>query len=498
VRILLSMGESQGYMEAYEKIITFEPEKVNDWLNKAWILWTWGEYKKSLESYEKALEIEPNNTDAWIRKGDFLSYLGIYNNALKIYDKIIAISPKNTHVWISKGITLYNVKKYTKCLNVLEQAFDLDPKNTKICNLLAEYYLMFGDTVNASKYAENALLIDKNNAASLYIKGKIKIEEQDYTTSINYFKKAISFNLKNPRYRLWNSYAKYLMAESELASDEKKYQDTILAIIRELEKVDICNFPEYKTNVKIIPCSFKNLVIYLLKLTKRAIIHVDIDEKLTVKLLEIINPLLTKFENPIIIGYNYYFLGCFYYKINDYFTAIDYLSKCKNLTSDSKMEKLASETLDNIWNNKIRPSIWKWWLYSPVNCWTRRIPFVILVSSLVGILLPSIASKIINYSSIHLSNLFVYIPFAYFPTIESIILTIVSYLNSFFSTIDWNKNTTPLTFLTLIILFILLSPNIQHFKGSQFEIEVRPPLVFELSPSLIEKKLNDLEYTLRR
>lgn len=129
---------------------------------------------------------------------------------------------------------------------------------------------------------------------------------------------------------------------------------------------------------------------------------------------------------------------------------------------------------------------------------SKNIIRIVLVSSLFGILLPSIASKITNYASIQLSNLFVYTPLAYFPIIESIILTIVSYLNSFFSTIDWNKNTTPLTFLTLIILFILLSPNIQHFKGSQFEIEVHPPLAFELSPSLIEKKLNDLEYTLRR
>lgn len=130
------------------------------------------------------------------------------------------------------------------------------------------------------------------------------------------------------------------------------------------------------------------------------------------------------------------------------------------------MEKLASDTLDNIWNNKIRPSIWKWWLYSPSNRLFKIVSFVILVFSLIGLLLPSQMSEL--------------------------------FAASFFSTIDWNKNTTPLTFLTLIILFILSSPNIQHFKGSQFEIEVRPPPAFELSPSLIEKKLNDLEYTLRR
>ncbi|WP_269851499.1 hypothetical protein [Methanosarcina horonobensis] len=202
-------------------------------------------------------------------------------------------------------------------------------------------------------------------------------------------KKAISVNLRNPRYLLWHSYAKYLMAESELASDEKKYQDMILAIIRELEKVDIYYSQKYSTNIKIVPRRLKILGIYLLKLIKKIAIYFDMSEKSTVKLVEKINPLLTKLERSTITAYNYYFLGCFYYKINDYFTAIDYLKKCKSLTPDKKIEKLASDTLDNIWNSKIRPSIWKWWLYSPTNRFFKGVTFIILTLSLIGLLLPA-------------------------------------------------------------------------------------------------------------
>jgi hypothetical protein len=36
-----------------------------------------------------------------------------------------------------------------------------------------------------------------------------------------YFRKAISLDLRNPRYLLWDSYAKYLMAELEFASGQK-------------------------------------------------------------------------------------------------------------------------------------------------------------------------------------------------------------------------------------------------------------------------------------
>lgn len=265
------------------------------------------------------------------------------------------------------------------------------------------------------------------------------------------------------------------MAELEFASEEKKYQDMVLAIIRELEKIDTCSFQACDTNLKIIPCGFKSLIIDLLKLIKRTLIYFNISEKLMVKLLEIINPLLTKLESPKIIAYNYYFLGCFYYKINDHFTAIDYLKKCRNLTPDPNIEKSASKILDNIWNNKVRPSIWKWWLDSPSHTWFRRASFLILVSSLFGILLPFQASELLTLLPSKTSELFA---------------------GSFFS-IDWNKSATPLTFVTLIIIFILASPIIQHFKGSQIEIEVRPPPAFELTPSLIEKKLKDLEYISR-
>ena len=56
-------------------------------------------------------------------------------------------------------------------------------------------------------------------------------------------------------------------------------------------------------------------------------------------------------ETPQIIAYNYYFLGCFYYKINDYLMAVEYLKKCKNSNSDITMS--ACEILSSIWDNKV-------------------------------------------------------------------------------------------------------------------------------------------------
>jgi tetratricopeptide (TPR) repeat protein len=393
---------------------------------------------------------------------------------------------------MNKALILQRFKKYDELREALEEAFNIDPNYADVNNFFAEYYLSFGDLKNASKCVENAILIDKENAFSLGIKGKIKIEEQDYVKSSEYFKRAISSDLMNPNYLIWNSYAKYLNAELEFSLNEKRYQDTILAIIRELEKVEVCISQENKSYLKTDKHLLKHFIASAIIFTKRIIIYLNLTDNLKLKLLRKLNSLLKKFESPHIIAYNYYFLGCFYYKVNDYFTAVNYLKKCKNLKPDPDIEKSAQEILENICNSKIRPSIWKWWLYSPINFWFKRFSFVILLLALLGILLPSLASKllfslylIVEYQQI--------LNYQIVKPVMSAITFVTFSLGEFFSLINWQENTVSLTFLTLIIIFILGSPVIQRFKGSNIEIEIRSPPAFELTPSLFEKKLKNLE-----
>ncbi len=502
--VLSKLKRYEEALQAYDIAIEIKPNSIGAWTGKIGVYWGNHNYEKTLETIEKAMSvveienkinllemkghvlslnemyrealeaysdaIKINNENAhlWICKGILFLKLEAYSYALKSFEKAITIDPKDANAWKYKGLSLLDLGRDTECQEAFIQALYLDPKDAQMNTILAEYYLTFGDINNAFKYIENALLIDKDNAISLYIKGKIKIEEQDYVTSIRCFKKAISLELRDMTYLLWDSYAKYLMAELELASDEKKYQDTILGIIRELRKIE-CNYIEYNISqtisnwvFRITPYQVKKILIDMFEIIKRALIDLNISEENTVKILGIMHPIFVKFESTKNVAYNYYFLGCFYYKINDYFTAIDCLKQCKKLSSDREINNSASEILNNIWNNKIRPSFWKWWLHSPSNLWFKRISFIILSFFLFGILLP----------------------------IQSIDI----FKNSFFSSINWAENTVQLTLLTLTIIFILTSPNIQYFKSSQIEIEIRPPTEFELIPSLIEKKLNELEY----
>jgi hypothetical protein len=142
----------------------------------------------------------------------------------------------------------------------------------------------------------------------------------------------------------------------------------------------------------------------------------------------------------------------------------------------------------------MRPSIWNWWLYSPINPWFRRLSFLTLVLSFFGTLFPSLASKLIFYVYNSVFNPIFTSQFTSgFPIFISVISSVIVSLGNFFSSVNWQENTVPLTFLAFIIIFALGSPSVQHLKSSQIEVEIRPPPTFELIPCLIEKKLKELE-----
>jgi hypothetical protein len=138
---------------------------------------------------------------------------------------------------------------------------------------------------------------------------------------------------------------------------------TILAIIRELEIVNEWIYPEHKNVSKMIPQIIRNFFIHIiLKFQKETLIYFNKNEVLTIDLLEIINPIFTSLKYRKIKAYNYYFIDCFHYKINDHLTAIDYFKKYKSSNSDHDITISACEFINNILDNNIRPSIWKcWW-----------------------------------------------------------------------------------------------------------------------------------------
>jgi hypothetical protein len=155
--------------------------------------------------------------------------------------------------------------------------------------------------------------------------------------------------------------------------------------------------------------------------------------------------------------YILYFLGCFYLKSEDIFTAKEKFEECIRLKSKSPIETYAREMLGNIWNYQIRPPWWRWWLNSPLYRCYKRIGFFILILLVFALLL-----------------LHPFIP-GWFPFLQ----------------INW----TLYGFLITILIIILISPSIEHIRVRDVEVVMcsPPPFGPVLSPMAMEEKIKEIE-----
>jgi len=281
--------------------------------------------------------------------------------------------------------------------------------------MLADYYsnlgwlyFKLGNIDNAKKNANSVLIIDSKNADALSLLGRIEIENKKYNAAIKHFQNAIESGVGKPMFFIWHAYAKFLHAEFSLSDKGKNVQEEMLSIIRNLEKAKS----------------------------------------------------LSKEGNKEIKSYILYFLGGFYLKIKDIHSAKDKLEECIQLNSKSPIDKPARKLLNDIWNNKIRPPLWLWWLNSPINKMKKRWFFIITSFLIAGLL------------TLH-------------PVIDNWVYHCLN------AELNWNLYTI-LIFVLIVLIFL---PKIERIKAKEVEIELHVPSPFEMvmSPIIMEEKLKEME-----
>ncbi|MGD2250571.1 MAG: tetratricopeptide repeat protein [Candidatus Methanofastidiosia archaeon] len=432
--------------------IELDPKYAEALFYKGLVLYNLERYDEALEAFNRAIKANPEYVDAWYSKGVILEIRKEYEEALEAYNKAIKLDPDNAVIWDSKGAVLHRLKRYDEALGAFKQAIKIfnqadkpiQEKALPYANLgelflpyanLGELFLIHGDFWNAQKNVEKSLEIDRENSLALLIKGRIEIENGKYDRAIKFFEDAIFSNLGDPTPLLWTAYAKYLKAESSFEPEDKAYKEEIFSIIRELERA-------------------------------KALSEEYIREELHACIL--------------------YFLGYFYYKNGDIFTAKEKLIECIKLQSSieefinfikSKLKKekfgesirlkssikgRACELLNTIWRYKIKPSWWDWWLSSPFYCWIKRIAFFLFLLPIFLLLL-----RLFIPASFWVSQFLKYIP-------------LIS-----------KDNLLVYTAVTSLLLLFILFPSIEKIKAQEVEMELGSPPDFEvfLSPPTMEELL---------
>ncbi|MGB9939284.1 tetratricopeptide repeat protein [Methanosarcina sp.] len=498
--VLRNLGRYEEALKAFEKSISINPENAFSWNGKGLIYLSLEKYNEAIKAYDTTL-FKKNPTDieaifAWNGKGIALANLNRYREAMEAFEKSIYLNPKQGFPWNGKGLILMGFNQFDKAMKSFKSSIYYDPSFIPSYNSLTMLYLEIGNLKGANSVSDDAFIKEPNNCSTLFLKGKIEFEKLNYDNAIYYFKEAISQNPGDPLILLWEVYAKYLKAEINFGPTDKKYQNIILSCTRELEKVNVLSSSNNETEhlfstkkgVETVEGIFSKIRYFPYNFKRGSSISIGMLANTTNALL--------KYNNRRIEANINYFLGCCYYKLNDYVSAKDKFINCIKLNSEPEITNYAKQLTDYLWDYKINTPVCKWWLDSPLHRLRRRVTFSLLLSAIFGLLLPEPSYLLVLFLYNYTSKILLPFPSIY-EDLNSFLLFLFLPFLSLFSFVNWTSNTTQYALLILLLFFFLIYPCLKSLKGSEVEIEMQSPQPLELTLGLIEKNLKELEKYLK-
>lgn len=438
------------------------------WYNKGLLLFRTGEYEKSVEAFDKSIHINPDCSSARKNKGIILCVLGRYEEALQMFKEASLIRPNEGEIHILRADILLKLDDIQKADQEINKVF----KNPN--SLLKPGNIQESDGGRENVF-KDPVMSSHEKSKAYTIKGQIEVDKLNYDNAITCF--------ENARYLKAEFLTSKKKDKSQKQNSEKidpineKYREGIISIIRDLEKISV-EFDKRKKNIN-------------LSVTEHEREKID-KEKLSEE-------------------YVYYLTGYLYYKINDFYSALDKLQKCislkprkngnqtiRSVDEQKSVKEPAKILINNIWEYQINPPFWRWWLESPINKKAKReffgatsvLVFIALFPEFTRDLVLALIDFLASFPSVSL--LISSLP----APLKGLIQDVNALIPEFFNSI----NETTQYIILAILFFILLFPSIEHIKGKDLEIKLKnSPAPFNnfypLTPGLTPEKSTALRLT---
>jgi len=402
--------------------------------------YTLGKYEEAISSYEKAIELDPKLVFAWNDKGTALDNLGKYEEAINAYDKAIDLAPKLVFACYNKGIALYNLGKYEEALYSYKKATDLDPNFVFAWNNKGIALANLGKHVDAISAYKTAIKLSSISVSPNFNLAELYLNLGDLNSAYETITK-VPDDIKNKPMILKMREIIEVQLQNYIGA-VKSFQEAIKEGIGNPEYLAWEAYAKYlylESTSKQDDTSYKHDLMSILRtLEKISALMKTEEEKEEVKFVWESNyKKLSKQPTNIFRSQILYFKGFCYHRLGDHHTAVEKFKKSAKYASSD--EKRPQNALHNVWKNNIRPSLWNWWLNSPTNTGIKRFTFAGILILIIGIVF------------LH-------------PLIPGIV-------GKSFSDINWVLYTVFL----ISLIGLLLLPQIERIKATDFEIELIPP-----------------------
>ena len=149
---LLKNKNYSGALNAFNQEIESNPQNVDAWSGKGYVLYVLDRDTEAFDALEKALELDPDNSYAsdtvknlskhLSNKGSALIQSKNFSEGLKALNLALQLNPKDTVALNNKAYILENTGKYEEALEVINQAVEINPQFTN--GWLTKGYILAG------------------------------------------------------------------------------------------------------------------------------------------------------------------------------------------------------------------------------------------------------------------------------------------------------------------------------------------------------------------
>lgn len=227
------LGDSQGELNAWEQVVSLQPNNLSARREKAFAHYRLKEFDKSIAEFEALTKADPGNSDNFLALSDLYRLTGQNSAALDAANRAAQLKPNSPIVLFTLGGSHLAVKNYDRAIEAFRSAINLKT------NLTAEsYYYIAAAQMAQGKYSEGAENLKKSLAqpAKLYPENNFKSfvyralatcygQLADFNQAINYLSE-----IKKAGFDDSNLYVDLSWWQSLLGEDQNALEAATLAI----------------------------------------------------------------------------------------------------------------------------------------------------------------------------------------------------------------------------------------------------------------------------
>jgi len=223
-----ALGEYSESLDYIQKSLTIFPNSTEEYSNHGNALHALGYTQKAIEAYNKAIEISDRNKYAIYGLGIIRYNNGEYDEAIELFTKYTSIEKKDPDGWAYLGLCwLYGENDAVKAKGFLDKALALDSSDLFAVESMAQYYMRTGAHEKAAQFYENTIIKNPDNYGLLCSAAAFHYNSGNTDNAVKYADQAILADASSPE-------AYSIKAQAYLLNtDMQKAADTIDTMIRQ-------------------------------------------------------------------------------------------------------------------------------------------------------------------------------------------------------------------------------------------------------------------------